>query len=136
MTIAFTSSNVDGTEYRVLNTVIFFFSDNGGYGPATDMAPLWGYKGNYYEGGIRVPAVIRWPGVLPAGKKLDQLTTVHDLFPPRASALGPRQPSPPRWPPARGPSASRLATRRSPLGTTRRPGSHCARAREHCPRSA
>ncbi|MEM0970143.1 MAG: sulfatase-like hydrolase/transferase, partial [Verrucomicrobiota bacterium] len=32
------------------NTAIFFFSDNGGYGPATDMEPLKGYKGTYYEG--------------------------------------------------------------------------------------
>ena len=37
------------------NTAIFFFSDNGGYGPATSMKPLKGYKGTYYEGGIRVP---------------------------------------------------------------------------------
>ena len=36
------------------NTIVIFFSD-GGYGPATDMHPLKGYKGTYYEGGIRVP---------------------------------------------------------------------------------
>jgi arylsulfatase A-like enzyme len=71
------------------NTIVLFMSDNGGSsrGGASN-APLNSGKGSVYEGGIRVPAVIRWPGVLPAGKKLDQLTTVHDLFPTLATALG------------------------------------------------
>ncbi|MEM9646802.1 MAG: sulfatase-like hydrolase/transferase, partial [Planctomycetota bacterium] len=38
-------------------TAVLFSSDNGGYGEATDMKPLRGYKGTYYEGGIRVPMV-------------------------------------------------------------------------------
>ena len=71
------------------NTIVLFMSDNGGSsrGGASN-TPLASGKGSVYEGGIRVPAVIRWPGVLPAGKKLDQLTTAHDLFPTLATALG------------------------------------------------
>ena len=71
------------------NTIVLFMSDNGGSarGGARN-TPLASGKGSVYEGGIRVPAVIRWPGVLPAGKKLDQLTTAHDLFPTLATALG------------------------------------------------
>ncbi len=62
-------------------TVVIFTSDNGGYGPVTRLDPLRGYKGAYYEGGIRVPLVVRWPGVTAAGVR--NATPVHqvDLFP-------------------------------------------------------
>lgn len=62
-------------------TIIIFCSDNGGYGPATDMAPLKGYKGNFYEGGIRIPFFVNWPGVTEAGSKSDEPITAVDLFP-------------------------------------------------------
>ncbi len=61
-------------------TAIFFYSDNGGYGPATDMDPLWGYKGNYYEGGIRVPFFVNWPGTIVPGETSETIITV-DLYP-------------------------------------------------------
>ncbi len=62
-------------------TVIFFTSDNGGYGPATDMAPLKGYKGTYYEGGIRVPFVACWPGRFPSGREIDVPVSGVDIYP-------------------------------------------------------
>ncbi|MEL7496058.1 MAG: sulfatase [Planctomycetota bacterium] len=62
------------------NTVIVFFSDNGGYGGGTDMAPLRGHKGTYYEGGIRVPFFIYWPGKIAAGRTDEPMIGV-DLYP-------------------------------------------------------
>lgn len=63
------------------NTVILFTSDNGGYGPATDMAPLRGYKGTYYEGGIRVPFFANWPGKIKAGQVSETPIIGVDLYP-------------------------------------------------------
>lgn len=63
------------------NTIIVFSSDNGGYGPATSMKPLKGYKGTYYEGGIREPMFIVWPGVTRPGSTCDVPVINVDLFP-------------------------------------------------------
>lgn len=63
------------------NTAIFFFSDNGGYGPATSMAPLRGYKGTYFEGGIREPFFVNWPGVVEAGSTCAEPIIGVDLYP-------------------------------------------------------
>ena len=62
------------------NTIIIFFSDNGGYGPGTDMDPLKGYKGTYYEGGIRVPLFVKWPGVVTPGLTVEPVIGV-DIYP-------------------------------------------------------
>ncbi len=74
-------------------TVIVFTSDNGGYGPATSMHPLKGYKGTYYEGGIRVPFFVHWPGVVPAGTTCDVPIHNVDLFPTFCAMTGAEMPS-------------------------------------------
>lgn len=63
------------------NTIVIFFSDNGGYGPATDMDPLKGYKGTYYEGGIRVPFFVKWPGVVAPGQESSEPIIGVDVYP-------------------------------------------------------
>lgn len=70
------------------NTVVFFTSDNGGQIMCTDMRPLRGQKGNVYEGGIRVPLAVRWPGVIAGGKHDDTPVTVLDFFPTLAEIAG------------------------------------------------
>ncbi len=62
-------------------TVILFYSDNGGYGPATDMDPLKGYKGTYYEGGIRVPFFVNWPGAVQPGTTTKEPIIGVDIYP-------------------------------------------------------
>ncbi|MBK1875477.1 sulfatase [Pelagicoccus mobilis] len=63
------------------NTVVILTSDNGGYGPATDMYPLKGYKGTYFEGGIRVPLIVKWPGVGNPGEKVVAPVSGVDIYP-------------------------------------------------------
>jgi arylsulfatase A-like enzyme len=75
------------------NTVIIFYSDNGGYGPATDMAPLKGYKGTYYEGGIREPFFVKWPGVVKPGTKCAEPIIGVDLYPTICEITGAKLPS-------------------------------------------
>lgn len=63
------------------NTVIVFSSDNGGYVEATSNHPLRGAKGMLYEGGVRVPLIIRWPGVTVAGSRCAEPVIGVDLYP-------------------------------------------------------
>ena len=63
------------------NTAVFFFSDNGGYGNATTMDPLRGSKGMLYEGGIRVPAMVRWPGQTDPGRICEVPIIGLDFYP-------------------------------------------------------
>jgi arylsulfatase A-like enzyme len=62
-------------------TVIVFSSDNGGVRRTTSMAPLRAGKGSYYEGGIRVPLIIRWPGKIKSGIRFDAPVNGIDLYP-------------------------------------------------------
>lgn len=70
------------------NTVVFFTSDNGPHkegGADPDYfdsnGPLRGYKRDLYEGGIRVPLLVSWPGVIAAGSHSDHISAFWDVFP-------------------------------------------------------
>jgi arylsulfatase A len=70
------------------NTIVVFFSDNGGLSSATNNAPLRAGKQQLYEGGIRVPLIVRWPGQVPAGEVSDLPVISHDLYPTFAELAG------------------------------------------------
>lgn len=69
------------------DTIVLFFSDNGGnLGQGGNNEPLRGGKRTTFEGGLRVPAVMRWPARLKAGGRSNQLISVLDVFPTLAAA--------------------------------------------------
>jgi arylsulfatase A-like enzyme len=70
------------------NTVVIFTSDNGGFYNATSNAPLRANKGAYYEGGIRVPLIIKWPGMTRPGRVCDEPVISTDLYPTCLAAAG------------------------------------------------
>jgi arylsulfatase A len=73
------------------NTIVIFFSDNGG-GGAADNSPLRGAKGQMFEGGIRVPCIVRWPGKVPAGATSDEFLTSLEIFPTLCASTGAKPP--------------------------------------------
>jgi arylsulfatase A len=85
------------------NTIVVFASDNGPlykphpeleqvYGPAGKLLPqehlLRGGKYTSWEGGVRVPLVVRWPGKTPKGSKCDEIAAGFDFYPTFAKAMG------------------------------------------------
>lgn len=79
-------------------TLVIFFADNGGpmtkrNANASQNTPLRGQKGDVWEGGIRVPFVISWPGRLPAGKTYEQPVSSLDVFPTSLAVAGARRDS-------------------------------------------
>jgi arylsulfatase A-like enzyme len=82
------------------NTVVFFTSDNGphkegGVDPNFFKAsgPFRGIKRDMYEGGIRVPMIVRWPGKIPAGIVSDQVWAFWDFLPTAADIAGVKPPA-------------------------------------------
>lgn len=70
------------------NTIIIFTSDNGGFWKATRHTPLRGNKGAYYEGGIRVPLIFKWPDHVKPGTIIDEPVISNDIYPTCLHAVG------------------------------------------------
>jgi arylsulfatase A-like enzyme len=70
------------------NTLIVFTSDNGGHAGATWNEPLRGSKGSFYEGGIRVPLIMSWPGEIEPGSLCETPVTGVDYMPTFAELAG------------------------------------------------
>lgn len=79
---ALTKANIED------NTLIVFTSDNGGLKGPTDNTPLRSGKGYAYEGGIRVPAIMCWPSVIPAGAVSSEPISSVDYLPTICEATG------------------------------------------------
>ena len=69
-------------------TLIIFTSDNGGNGHVTDHAPLRANKGSNYEGGIRVPLIIKWPGHTKPSSVSHEPVVSTDFYPTILAATG------------------------------------------------
>jgi len=70
------------------DTVVIFFSDNGGLASVTDNAPLRAGKVTAYEGGIREPMIVRWPGVVEPGSVCDEPVISTDFAPTMVEIAG------------------------------------------------
>ena len=70
------------------NTIVIFFADNGGHGKYTNIEPLRGYKGTYYEGGMREPMAIKWPAQITAGTTCNEPIISTDFYPTLAEIVG------------------------------------------------
>jgi arylsulfatase A-like enzyme len=71
------------------DTIVIFTSDNGSLGiSGGSNLPLRGVKGTTWEGGMRVPCIVRWPGHIEAGRTTSEVATAMDLFPTLAALCG------------------------------------------------
>jgi arylsulfatase B len=72
------------------NTIVWFLSDNGGptHQNASRNDPLSGRKGDVHEGGLRVPFLVSWPGVIPKGQVLQDPVSSLDILPTSLAAAG------------------------------------------------
>ncbi|MHC4117278.1 MAG: sulfatase [Planctomycetota bacterium] len=78
------------------DTLVIFTSDNGGFGGVSDCRPLRASKGYLYEGGIRVPLIVRWPGVVKPGTTCRAPVISTDFYPTLldVAGLGPERDKP------------------------------------------
>lgn len=74
------------------NTLVVFTSDNGPHGDISRAEPLRGVKGMFYEGGIREPFLVRYPGVVKAGSKNETPISQIDLYPTFLELVGEKIP--------------------------------------------
>jgi arylsulfatase A-like enzyme len=72
-------------------TLVIFTSDNGGT-PRASNAPLRGFKGSTWEGGMREPTIAWWPGRIPAGTSSDAITGMFDVLPTLVKLAGGKVP--------------------------------------------
>ncbi|MBN2329554.1 MAG: sulfatase [Candidatus Omnitrophica bacterium] len=70
------------------NTLILFTGDNGGLMPVTGNEPLRAGKGSAYEGGVREPLIVRWPGVVKPGSVCSEPVISVDFYPTIVEAAG------------------------------------------------
>lgn len=72
------------------NTLVFFYSDNGGPTPQTTSSnhPLRSYRGQMFAGGIRIPFVMQWKGVVPAGQTYREMVMGFDCHATALAAVG------------------------------------------------
>jgi len=83
----------------VEDTLVFFMSDNGisvevrANGGGGSSGPFRDHKFSLFEGGIRMPGIVSWPGHVPAGQTRDQLTIACDVLPTVAEAIGAELPA-------------------------------------------
>jgi arylsulfatase A-like enzyme len=72
------------------NTIVIFTNDNGGPGgkESTSNYPLRGHKGGLYEGGVRVPWAMAWPGIIEPGSVIDTPVITMDILPTVFEAAG------------------------------------------------
>jgi len=75
-------------------TLVLFTSDNGAASQwGGGNSPLRGWKGSTWEGGMREPCIVRWPGHVPAGTECDELACTMDLLPTFARLAGTKPPA-------------------------------------------
>lgn len=73
------------------NTIVVYSTDNGAEvvsWPDGGTIPFRGEKGTTWEGGFRVPAMVRWPGVIPAGRMINDIMSHEDWMPTLVAAAG------------------------------------------------